>query len=482
MLNLPNEQRWRPWKERKHRTCHTESGEKSIVQSTLIFDEAVEFDAIEDFLFAKRPSVLSADVIDVDAPIRSRGAGALASLLLLLSFRLRRRTGFFRIRLRRKTEARVDELVQWRYLPKAGFSFTKWKSWRWLSMLSIVWMIRRALWKTKKKCIDMTMAVFFCSRCKKKRAAKRANSSSPSGNSSRSLRFSNRVVRDLIRRNQDVSSRCTNPISARATNAPGCLLCWYSAFCSPYLLEGIEVATVDDYLTTLMIWWTWGLLLARVLPCISLMLPTVKARAMGDQWIPWWPMPRWKRNLIDSDDDGDRSRDGSDTNQVHWPVAVEQRERVVLCWHWVLGSYVPCSRPRQLSRSSPVTRKEKRQMSLTDQGKTRSMKNDTSVSLLGSVEVNRRIDWSKCWDEFIMSWPIIDQSERVYPSQLHLAPEFHRFGRSESKWRSWRSSNRVRSISWTSSQDERENWSVIRFPVQSSKRHLDNHVGCKTLV
>lgn len=72
------------------------------MQSTLIFDEAVEFDAIEDFLFVNRPSVLSADVIDVDAPIRSRGAGALASLLLLLSFRLRRRTGFFRIRLQRK--------------------------------------------------------------------------------------------------------------------------------------------------------------------------------------------------------------------------------------------------------------------------------------------------------------------------------------------------------------------------------------------
>lgn len=80
-----------------------------------------------------------------------------------------------------------------------------------------------------------------------------ANPSSPSGNSSRSLRFSNRVVRDLIRRNQDVSSLYTNPINERATNA---LRCSCSAFCCPYLLEGIEVATVDDYLTTLMIWWT----------------------------------------------------------------------------------------------------------------------------------------------------------------------------------------------------------------------------------
>ena len=94
-----------------------ESTERSGLQSTLIFDEIVEFDEIEDFLFAKRPSVLSADVIDVDVPIRSRGAGALASLLLLLSFKLRRRTGFFR-----PTASRP--------MPKPGRSASFWRR-RW---------------------------------------------------------------------------------------------------------------------------------------------------------------------------------------------------------------------------------------------------------------------------------------------------------------------------------------------------------------
>ena len=49
-------------------------------------------------LFAM-PSLLSDDVIDVDAGIRSRDVEILISLLLLLSFKLRRRTGFFKIRL-----------------------------------------------------------------------------------------------------------------------------------------------------------------------------------------------------------------------------------------------------------------------------------------------------------------------------------------------------------------------------------------------
>ena len=45
------------------------------------------------------PSPLSVDIIDVDVLTKSRGVGVLASLLLLLSFKLRRRTGFLRIRL-----------------------------------------------------------------------------------------------------------------------------------------------------------------------------------------------------------------------------------------------------------------------------------------------------------------------------------------------------------------------------------------------
>jgi hypothetical protein len=63
----------------------------------LLFDvAAAEFD--DCFLLVLEfdiPSPLSVDVV-----IRSRGVGVLASLLLLLSFKLRRRTGFLRIRLR----------------------------------------------------------------------------------------------------------------------------------------------------------------------------------------------------------------------------------------------------------------------------------------------------------------------------------------------------------------------------------------------
>jgi hypothetical protein len=45
------------------------------------------------------PSPVSVDIIDVGVFIKSRCIGVLASLLLLLSFKLRRRTGFLRIRL-----------------------------------------------------------------------------------------------------------------------------------------------------------------------------------------------------------------------------------------------------------------------------------------------------------------------------------------------------------------------------------------------
>lgn len=62
---------------------------------TLIFDEV---ELTDDFLAEfDRPSVES-----VDAVIKSRGVGVLPSLLLLLSFKLRRRTGFLRIRLKQR--------------------------------------------------------------------------------------------------------------------------------------------------------------------------------------------------------------------------------------------------------------------------------------------------------------------------------------------------------------------------------------------
>ncbi len=67
----------------------------------MIFDAGVmEFDDMNCFLLLfDIPSPLSVDIIDVDVAIKSRGVGVLTSLLLLLSFKLRRRTGFLRIRL-----------------------------------------------------------------------------------------------------------------------------------------------------------------------------------------------------------------------------------------------------------------------------------------------------------------------------------------------------------------------------------------------
>ncbi len=63
----------------------------------MLFDVvATEFD--DCFLLTLEfdvPSPLSVDVV-----VRSRGVGVLTSLLLLLSFKLRRRTGFLSIRLR----------------------------------------------------------------------------------------------------------------------------------------------------------------------------------------------------------------------------------------------------------------------------------------------------------------------------------------------------------------------------------------------
>jgi hypothetical protein len=61
----------------------------------LIFDDTVGFADMDCFLLLLFgiPSPLPVDVV-----IKSRGIGVLTSLLLL-SFKLRRRTGFFRIRL-----------------------------------------------------------------------------------------------------------------------------------------------------------------------------------------------------------------------------------------------------------------------------------------------------------------------------------------------------------------------------------------------
>ncbi len=64
-------------------------------------DDAVELDVIDEgfLLLIDKPLPVSVDIRDADVATRSRGVEVFTSLLLLLSFKLRRRTGFLRIRL-----------------------------------------------------------------------------------------------------------------------------------------------------------------------------------------------------------------------------------------------------------------------------------------------------------------------------------------------------------------------------------------------
>ena len=67
-----------------------------------LFFEAMLLELDVDFLLLAeltRPSVVSVGMIEADVAVSSRGVGVFESLLLLLSFKLRRRTGFLRIRL-----------------------------------------------------------------------------------------------------------------------------------------------------------------------------------------------------------------------------------------------------------------------------------------------------------------------------------------------------------------------------------------------
>jgi hypothetical protein len=69
-------------------------------ERTLAFGDVVELIEIDAFFNVDILSVLSVGIIDVDVAIKSRGSvGFTSLLLLLLSFKLKRRTGFFRIRL-----------------------------------------------------------------------------------------------------------------------------------------------------------------------------------------------------------------------------------------------------------------------------------------------------------------------------------------------------------------------------------------------
>ena len=71
---------------------------------TLILVDVVEWDDNESCLLIDTPSLPFVDRIDVDVARKSMGRATLLSfallLLVLLSFKLRRRTGFFRIRLK----------------------------------------------------------------------------------------------------------------------------------------------------------------------------------------------------------------------------------------------------------------------------------------------------------------------------------------------------------------------------------------------
>lgn len=64
--------------------------------------EFADVDCFLLFVLFDIPLPLSVEIIDVDWAIKSRGVGVLTSLLLLLSFKLSRRTGFLRIRLKIK--------------------------------------------------------------------------------------------------------------------------------------------------------------------------------------------------------------------------------------------------------------------------------------------------------------------------------------------------------------------------------------------
>lgn len=86
-----------------------------------------EFD--DDFLFVlglTSESVVSVGMIEADVAMSSRGVGVFESLLLLLSFKLRRRTGFLRIRLNEKSMIVINGLMgREEKLPETSFSFTK---------------------------------------------------------------------------------------------------------------------------------------------------------------------------------------------------------------------------------------------------------------------------------------------------------------------------------------------------------------------
>lgn len=82
----------------------TRRNHQSSRTPTLILVDVVEWDDNESCLLIDTPSLPFVDRIDVDVARKSMGRAALLSfvllLLVLLSFKLRRRTGFFRIRLK----------------------------------------------------------------------------------------------------------------------------------------------------------------------------------------------------------------------------------------------------------------------------------------------------------------------------------------------------------------------------------------------
>jgi hypothetical protein len=72
----------------------------NYVLYTLIFLDNEESEDTGCLLLTDISSPLPVDIIDVEVEIKLCGSGVLTSLLVLLSFKLRRRTGFLRIRLK----------------------------------------------------------------------------------------------------------------------------------------------------------------------------------------------------------------------------------------------------------------------------------------------------------------------------------------------------------------------------------------------
>lgn len=134
-----NLEMWMPRREKKKPDTRWMADDQFDICCTLFF-EVVLLELDVDFLLwpvLTRPSVASVGMMEADVAVSSRGVGVFESLLLLLSFKLRRRTGFLRIRLWKKNEeisGRIVELMKitWNLL------FVYWNESRMLVVVVVV--------------------------------------------------------------------------------------------------------------------------------------------------------------------------------------------------------------------------------------------------------------------------------------------------------------------------------------------------------